>query len=92
MGRTYSNELLKRNRSIFSLARLRPLGANMPALHHVSQSVSAGFGSCHTRFHGSMTLPELPEACRPRNMAEAYAVQAKLVAELAIDPAGWKIG
>jgi 2-oxo-3-hexenedioate decarboxylase/2-keto-4-pentenoate hydratase len=39
-----------------------------------------------------MTLPELPEACRPRDMGEAYAVQAKLVAELAIDAAGWKIG
>jgi 2-keto-4-pentenoate hydratase len=39
-----------------------------------------------------MTLPELPETCRPRDMGEAYAVQEKLVADLAIDPAGWKIG
>ena len=37
-------------------------------------------------------LPELPEACRPRTLAEAYAVQAALVETLGIQTAGWKIG
>ncbi len=37
-------------------------------------------------------LPGLPEACRPRTLAEAYAVQAALVEALGVQTAGWKIG
>lgn len=39
-----------------------------------------------------MTLDQLPAECQPKNVAEAYAVQAALVRELEIAPAGWKIG
>lgn len=38
------------------------------------------------------TLPGLPESCRPKNLAEAYKVQALLEAELGFERAGWKIG
>jgi len=37
-------------------------------------------------------LDRIPEACRPRTLAEAYGVQARLVETLAIETAGWKIG
>jgi 2-keto-4-pentenoate hydratase len=37
-------------------------------------------------------LPGLREECRPRDIAEGYAVQAALVAELGFETAGWKIG
>lgn len=38
------------------------------------------------------TLPALPESCRPKDLAEAYKVQALLEAELGFERAGWKIG
>jgi 2-keto-4-pentenoate hydratase len=38
------------------------------------------------------TLPELPESCRPRNLTEAYKLQALLAADLGFERAGWKIG
>lgn len=38
------------------------------------------------------TLPALPESCRPKNLTEAYKVQALLEAELGFERAGWKIG
>ena len=38
------------------------------------------------------TLDRIPENCRPRTLAEAYALQTALVETLAIETAGWKIG
>ncbi len=37
-------------------------------------------------------LPELPEAIRPRTMAEGYEVQDRVVATLGSPLAGWKLG
>lgn len=37
-------------------------------------------------------LKELPEAIRPRTMAEGYDVQDRLIAELGQPVAGWKLG
>jgi hypothetical protein len=59
IGRTYSKELLKRKRSIFSLARRLAGGASMLALHHVEHITLAGSGICHICFQGNMTFPEL---------------------------------
>jgi len=43
-------------------------------------------------FSIGMMLEHLPGECRPKTLADAYAVQAALVRDLEIDAAGWKIG
>jgi 2-keto-4-pentenoate hydratase len=38
------------------------------------------------------TPSDLPEACRPRSLEEAYAIQEAVTAGLGETPVGWKIG
>lgn len=64
------------------MASKRKLGGRLaPAVEYLAECWRMG-----------QTLPALPESCRPRNLAEAYKVQALLAAELGFERAGWKIG
>lgn len=39
-----------------------------------------------------VTLPNLPDSCRPGTLAEGYRIQGLMVKALGIAPGGWKIG